>query len=380
MMSERQEGFLRSETLVLVLLLLASLGVLGWVFVQMYRQSKVHVGPEVAAQEASATNGVGEGRSLSAVVQEVRTGKWGEGKAEVGSESGSGGVERVEAELAMYSNMIATLRAEMALMAERQERERAEALAKLHDEVRQLREALAQQQTQAFLAERELIRANLQVDSAQEALRCMEKELRAKEEEIQRLRGMVEELSGVKPPMFRAPAVTNAAREMGGGVGVGEERTIVAKGEEGSREGGIVGAGGEREFERREKQVGVVDVVAPGPPRLGEEVRTEKTGQGGGGSRGAVGSTGVGEVGGGRAGEEGGGGAIERNAVSARSEAGEVKPRLGGEGNYGKREAGEEAGMAKGEGEEENPLGVVGARGVGMNWVEEEPLETAGRG
>lgn len=221
-------GFLRAEGLVLVVLLLASLGILGWVAYQMHEQSqaqrRVVEGAPAGGKgtaEVARVSGV-EGAPMGQTVATAKGKKEGEegGAAEAmgRSEGELGGAERVRRggivdELAEYSNAVATLRAQMALMEGARARERAELEERLQREIEGLREELARQQTQAFLAERELLKANLRVDAAEEALRRTERELSAKQEEIQRLRRMIEELSGAEPPVFQPAAFTNAAIE-----------------------------------------------------------------------------------------------------------------------------------------------------------------------
>lgn len=221
-------GFLRAEGLVLVVLLLASLGILGWVAYQMHEQSQaqrkvVEAAPTggKATAEVERVTGIAEVPTGQTVVaSRVAGGGETGGAANTMERSMSelGGAERVGRgdiadELAEYSNALATLRVQMALMEEARARERAEVEERMRREIEGLREELARQQTQAFLAERELLKANLRVDAAEEARRRAERELAVQQEEVQRLRQMIEELSGAEPPVFQPAAFTNAAVE-----------------------------------------------------------------------------------------------------------------------------------------------------------------------
>jgi len=215
-----RRGLVRAEGLVLMTLLLISLAVLVWVFVQIYRHNEAERAALLSAPQMVVTQAAVAVGSVQAAPSAL-----GQGVAaapEQGAEEGAeaeaaaaalpeAAVGAVSSEIAAYSNTIATLKAQLDLVTQTRTQEQADALVRLQEQLRALREELAQQQTQAFLAERELLRAHLRADSAQEALVRAQNDLRAKDEEILRLRQMIEELSGIEPPMLQPAGYTNAA-------------------------------------------------------------------------------------------------------------------------------------------------------------------------
>lgn len=214
-----RRGFVRAEGLVLMVLLLVSLAVLGWVFVQMYRHAKAQQAALLAAPQKVVTQApvaAAAEQAAAASEQGVAAAPAQRAAEETEAEAAAASLPdpnaaAMTADMAAYSNAIATLKAQLDLVRQTRDQEQADALGRLQEQLRSLREELAQQQTQAFLAERELLRAHLRVDSAQEALVRAQNELRAKDAEILRLRQIIEELSGIEPPMLQPAAFTNAA-------------------------------------------------------------------------------------------------------------------------------------------------------------------------
>lgn len=215
------QGLVRAEGLVLMVMLALSLAVLGWVGVQMYRQKAPGKAEKVAAPETAG--------APTATVAEAEAPATGEGEA---GQPTAGGAEEHEraaapasatarprdaaalaAELDAYSNMIATLKAQLEMTQQMSSQKQHAAHAEMQGQLQVLREELAQRQTQADRVEQQLQETHQEAGVMREALERAQKELREKDAEILRLRQMIEELSGIEPPMLQPPAYTNAAVE-----------------------------------------------------------------------------------------------------------------------------------------------------------------------
>lgn len=204
-----------------MVLLILSLAVVGWVGVQMYRQKVAEKAAEGNAPEPAVEATTAEADTEGPAMAEVEAGQPAAGGTEereteaapVGAVARTPGMTALAAELEAYSNKIATLTAQLEMVQQKSSQEQHVVRAELQEQVRALRDALAQQQTQAFRAERDMRQKHEHAGSLQEALERAQKELREKNAEILRLRQIIEELSGIEPPMLQPPAVTNAAVE-----------------------------------------------------------------------------------------------------------------------------------------------------------------------
>ncbi len=208
-------GFLSAERIVLLILLIASLGVVAWVYLQMH----AHEAEETAARNAPAAAAAPAAASAPAAAAAPETAPVlgtavAAPEAPGATPTGGDDVARLHALTAAHTASVASLNAQAGELA--RQRDDAQwhqtALSNLNEELRAVRDALAAQQTQAFMAERELLKIQLRADSAQDALMRAQDDARDKQAEILRLRQMIEELSGISPPMLKQETITNAAR------------------------------------------------------------------------------------------------------------------------------------------------------------------------
>lgn len=243
-----------------MVLLVLSLAVLGWVGVQVYRQkvaekAAVEAAPATSVAPTTVVADTGGPAMAEVEAGQPAAGEPEEREAEVGPTGAvASAPERaaLAAELDAYSNMIATLKAQLEMAQQMSSQEHHVVRADLQEQVRALRDELAQQQTQAFRAEREMREKHEQAGSMREALERAQKELREKNEEILRLRRIIEELSGIEPPMLQPPAYTNTAVE-----GVEPEKKVDETDAAEMRHVGAIAPGVE---------VRPPNVVAPQPP------------------------------------------------------------------------------------------------------------------